>query len=160
MKRVYILTGGNIGDTRGYLRLAVEYIQQMVGEVIQQSSLYCTAAWGKVDQADFINQVLVVETSLSAPACMESLLFIEEKMGRKRLEKYGPRIIDLDILLFDQEIHDTSLVQIPHPALPKRRFALTPLAEIAGELMHPITLKTITEMLVLCPDSSPVYKMS
>jgi 2-amino-4-hydroxy-6-hydroxymethyldihydropteridine diphosphokinase len=160
MKRVYILTGGNIGDTPGYLRLAVEHIQEMVGEVIQQSSWYRTAAWGMVDQADFINQVLGVETSLSAPACMETLLLIEEKMGRKRLEKYGPRIIDLDILLFDQEIHDTALIQIPHPALPKRRFALTPLAEIAGEVMHPIALKTIDELLVLCPDNSPVHKMS
>ncbi|MEK7198695.1 MAG: 2-amino-4-hydroxy-6-hydroxymethyldihydropteridine diphosphokinase, partial [Bacteroidota bacterium] len=119
-----------------------------------------TAAWGRTDQPSFYNQALALETALSPEDLMLKLLEIEIAMGRKRKEKLGPRIIDLDILLIDNLILSTTLLQIPHPALPFRRFALLPLFEIAPEIIHPILHKTIAQLLADCSDELDVQKKS
>jgi len=125
---------------------------------LQHSSLYETAAWGLEDQPDFLNQVLLVETAQKPRELLETLLDIEQELGRIRQQKNGPRTIDLDILLYnDDVIHEPGL-QIPHPRMASRRFVLAPLAEIAGELIHPITSKTIRQMLDECTDPLPVNK--
>lgn len=159
MNKAYVLTGGNLGNTRGNLQKAIELIQQKAGMVIKQSAVYATAAWGIKEQPPFLNQALIVSTTLDAAHFMEVLLNIELEMGRKRNEKYGPRMIDLDILLFNGEIHQTKQITIPHPEMANRRFALIPLAAIASEVIHPVLHITIGQMLLQCQDESDVKKL-
>jgi 2-amino-4-hydroxy-6-hydroxymethyldihydropteridine diphosphokinase len=160
MNTAFLLLGGNIGDRELNLRKAAHLIQQSCGTIIKSSSIYETAAWGIEHQPAFYNQTMEINTKLSAEILMQKLLFIEEEMGRKRIEKNGPRIIDIDILLMNDLIINTKTLVIPHPRLAERKFALVPLAEIAPDIIHPITKKTITEMLRDCKDVLDVYKIS
>ena len=122
--------------------------------------MYETAAWGITDQPSFINQVLAISTSVSARQLLRKILKIEKEMGRIRKEKLGPRIIDIDILLFENEIHDLHFLKIPHPEMQNRRFVLTPLAEINPGLQHPILKKSIAQLLEECPDNLEVKKIT
>ena len=158
MNIAFLLLGGNLGDREATLAQAREAIG-VLGSISKASSLYETAAWGKTDQPAFLNQALELRTTLSARQLLRRLLKIEKKMGRERLEKYGPRIIDIDILLFNNEVHTYPLLKLPHPELPNRRFALAPLAEIAPDLVHPVLKKTIKEMLEECRDELEVGKL-
>ena len=160
MNTAYLLIGGNLGNRYAYLQEAVQNIQQFCGNIVHSSAIYETAAWGKTDQPSFYNRALAVETELSPEQLMQKLLDIETAMGRKRSEKMGPRIIDLDILLIDGLVISSTLLQLPHPALPMRRFALLPLAEIAPDLVHPLLKKTINELLTDCTDELDVQKKS
>ena len=117
MPTAYLLIGGNMGNRLDYLQQAQQLISLQCGTVIKESSTYKTAAWGYTEQPDFYNKVLVLQTLLQPAALMQNLLLIEEKMGRKREIKMGPRIIDLDILLMDDIILNTGLLTLPHPAL-------------------------------------------
>ena len=130
------------------------------GFITNQSSIYETAAWGITEQPSFYNQVVVLQTDLTPDTLMQSLLNIEEKIGRKRLIKYGPRIIDLDILLIESVILNTPLLTLPHPFLHERRFALLPLAEVAPLLLHPTIEKNISELLADCNDTLEVIKLA
>lgn len=158
MNQAFLLIGGNLGDRELNMDRARREIETRAGRITLASALYQTAAWGKTDQPDFLNQVLVVETMLDANDLLERLLVAEQAMGRYRQEKYGPRIIDMDILFFNDEVIETRSLQVPHPRLQDRRFALVPLAEIAGNKIHPVLGKTIDELLAICPDTLPVYK--
>jgi len=160
MNKAYLLTGGNMGDRQENLANAYECIGQQCGDIISASSLYETAAWGKKDQPSFLNQVLEIQTSLSPRRLLKKILHIEKQIGRVRKEKYGPRIIDIDILLFNNEVYDYPSLKIPHPELQNRRFALVPLAEIAPECIHPVFKKTITELLAICPDKLEVSRFT
>jgi 2-amino-4-hydroxy-6-hydroxymethyldihydropteridine diphosphokinase len=155
----YLLIGGNEGDRRVRLATAREEIMAEDGQILLASSLYETAAWGRTDQPDFLNQALKVSTNRTAPAWLLTLLGIEEKMGRRRLEKYGPRSIDIDILFFNNSIIQLPQLTIPHPEIRNRRFALAPLEEIAPFLMHPVLGRTIRELLAECTDPLPVKKI-
>lgn len=158
MNKAYLLIGGNIGNREGYLASARKWIEQTCGNIIRHSSLYQTAAWGLEDQDAFLNQVLLIETSLQPLPLLHKLLWIEEEIGRKRELKYGPRIIDIDILLFnDEKINDQGLT-IPHPQMQNRRFVLEPLNEIAPGMMHPVLHKDINQLLLECADKLAVQK--
>ena len=158
MNKVYLLIGGNIGDRMANLAMAVEFIEKYLGKMFQMSSIYETAAWGNTNQPAFYNQAIQLNTSLPPETLLAQLLAIEIEMGRVRTQKYGPRTIDLDILMMDDKVLDTNTLTIPHPQLHNRRFALLPLAEIAPSLHHPILDKTVSELLVNCPDTLDVQK--
>ena len=158
MKKAYLLMGGNLGDRLRNLNEAADALQKL-GKIVSVSSYYETAAWGKIDQPSFINQALVLETRLAPEQLLLRLLEIEQRIGRIRKEKYGPRLIDIDILLYEQLVLNSTALQLPHPQLPNRRFALTPLAEIAPELQHPVLHKSIAALLDICPDTLEVKKL-
>lgn len=158
MNDAYLLIGGNLGNREENLEHASALVAERCGSVLQHSSVFETAAWGLAGQPDFLNQVLLLSTPLLPLNLLHKLLGIEEEMGRVRREKNGPRLIDLDILLYNDVVIDLPGLQIPHPRMAERRFVLTPLAEIAGKLIHPESGKTIDQMLAECPDPLPVNK--
>ena len=159
MNTAYLLAGSNMGNRTAYLQQATKIIEEQCGSIIARSHIYETAAWGVLDQPSFYNQALAVQTLLQPGQLMKTLLDIEATIGRLRVEKMGPRTIDLDILLIDDLVLNTPLLTVPHPHLTERRFALTPLAEIAPALIHPIINKTITELLAACSDMLPVQQL-
>ena len=158
MNTAYLLTGSNLGESASQLRLANQYISQQCGKIITQSAVYQTAPWGIQDQPYFLNQAIQLETTLEPEALMQELLLIETLMGRIRTIKYGSRVIDLDIMFFNDLIINKPLLQLPHPAMAERRFVLVPMAEIAPNLVHPVYNKTIQTLLLDCTDSSDVQK--
>lgn len=158
MNKAYLLIGGNMGERQQNLGRAITLLQG-TGKLCKTSGLYETAAWGKTDQPAFLNQALLLETALSARGLLQAVLRIEEEMGRKRTEKYGPRIIDIDILFYNYDsIQEPGLV-VPHPEIQNRRFALEPLNEIAPHYRHPLLKKTIETLLNECPDKLEVHKL-
>ena len=159
MSRAHLLIGGNLGDRKENLLTAISLINAQCGSLTRSSSIYETEAWGKTDQPSFLNQALEISTSLNARQLLRKILKIEKEMGRIRKEKLGPRIIDIDIMLFENEIHDLRFLKIPHPEMQNRRFVLVPLAEIDPTLQHPVFKKTIAELLEECPDNLEVKKM-
>lgn len=158
MYTAYLLTGTNLGERERNLARARSLIGRSGTTISRESALYETAAWGKTDQPSFLNQALEIQTPLEAPALLEQLLDIEKTIGRLRQEKYGPRLIDIDILLFDDKVINTPSVTVPHPQLPNRRFALIPLAEIAADIIHPVLKKSILQLLKECPDQLEVHR--
>lgn len=156
MQEAYVLIGGNIGNRIQYLREAIARIGGTCGTVLQQSSVYETAAWGKQDQAAFLNQVIKMATPYSPADLLRKLLLIELEMGRVRKEKYGERTIDIDILYVGMQVVHTPDLTVPHPKLAERRFALVPMAEINAELIDPSTQKSIRHMLNNCSDTLDV----
>lgn len=160
MNKAYLLTGSNMGDRLNYLNLAAEQLLLNACSILKRSSVYETAAWGKTDQPAFLNQALLIETIMPASSLLSLLLDIEKKTGRERIERHGPRIIDIDMLLFNKEIITTGELTVPHPELQNRRFALMPLAEIANEVVHPVLQKSIGELLAECKDPLPVKRFT
>ena len=147
MNQTYLLIGGNLGKREENLEHAKRSIAGRLGPVLKVSSIYETEAWGMKDQPAFLNQVLFVETELSPVAVLDAILSIEKEMGRTRMEKFGPRTIDIDILFFNDLVIQESSLTIPHPQLHLRRFTLEPLNEIAPNLKHPVFNKPISELL-------------
>ncbi len=160
MNKAYLLTGGNLGNRMDYLSKAQTLIEQLCGNIAATSAVYETAAWGLQEQPSFYNRLLVTETNLAPEKLMETLLLIEEQMGRKRSIKLGPRTIDLDVLMIDDLVINTPLLTLPHPQMHNRRFALIPFAEVAPNLVHPVFNKTIATLLTECPDTLDVHKIS
>lgn len=158
MNEVYLLTGGNMGNRIDFLSKALHSIEESCGTVSALSSVYETAAWGNEDQDPFLNQVLQIKTALDPGSLLKTILSIEEKLGRKRKIKYGPRMIDIDILFFNDAIIEENGLIIPHPHIPDRRFVLRPMAEIAPLKIHPGLEKTIIQLLAACTDPLAVNK--
>lgn len=154
----YLLLGGNLGDRAAHLQQAQHNLAVTAGEIVAASAYYETAAWGREDQPAFLNQALAMRTTLPAAALLAACLATEQLAGRERQQHWGARTLDVDILFYGQEIITTPTLSVPHPALPARRFALVPLAEIAPQLVHPQLQQTVAELLAGCPDPLAVVR--
>lgn len=160
-KTVYIALGSNVGNRFDFLQKAVNEIQQKVGEVEKISAVYETPALG-FEGNPFLNACLAVNSRFSAEEVLQLLLKIELSLGRERRETagYQNRIIDLDIVLIEEEVHDTQALKVPHPEMLNRKFVLLPLADIASEVKHPLKKQRIKELLSQTTDSSEVKPIS
>lgn len=156
---VFLLLGSNLGDRLKHLELTRLSIVQEAGEIRKTSSIYKTAPWGQRDQPDFYNQVLEVKSDLAPAQLLSKILEIEKRMGRTRNEKWEARIIDIDILFYNDLILDTMALILPHPAIQNRKFTLVPLAEIAPSFLHPVLKKDMITLLRECRDPLPVEKI-
>ena len=159
MYQVYLLLGANLGQPFEQLSAASKEVENLIGRIVAQSSLYQTAAWGVEDSPDYLNQVLLVETALAPFEVLKTINLIEEKLGRTRKLKWESRIIDIDILYYEDVVMDTERLIIPHPYLHFRKFTLVPLVEIATHLIHPIFNKTQEELLKDLKDDLEVLKI-
>ncbi len=158
MNKVVLLLGSNLGERMVNLEKACHEIEQELGKVILRSSVYETAPWGNLDQEPFLNEVVKIDSSLNAGQMMERILAIETKMGRVRTKKWEPRIIDIDVLFFNDEIISTENLVVPHPSLHFRKFTLLPLTEIMPGYIHPVLEKSISNLLEEVNDSLEVKK--
>jgi 2-amino-4-hydroxy-6-hydroxymethyldihydropteridine diphosphokinase len=159
MNNIYLSLGSNIGDRAGNISRAVAELGARGVRVVKQSALYETEPVELREQGWFLNCVVEVETELTPQQLMQVLLKIEREMGRERIVPKGPRIIDMDILLFSSSVVKESRLEIPHPRMADRCFVLVPLAEIAPGAVHPVLKKTIQQLLQETPDHSEVRRV-
>lgn len=156
---VFLLLGSNLGNRNVFLNNAITYIARDIAPVVKESAVYETQSWGKTDLPDYLNQVIMLQTTLSAQDVLQRILKIEIEMGRKREEKWGSRIIDIDILFYGSEIINEPNLTVPHPELHNRRFTLEPLAMLAADFIHPVLNKSILELKNSLKDDLIVKKL-
>lgn len=160
MCQVYLSLGGNLGDRLSNLTIAIRLISERIGEVLEESSIYETKAWGDTSQPDYLNMVIVVKTTLNPEELLNETQKIENELGRKRIEKWGARTLDIDILLINQLVINTERLKIPHPLMSERKFVLLPLMEIASEFIHPIFKTSIKTLTSGCEDTLEVKRLN
>jgi 2-amino-4-hydroxy-6-hydroxymethyldihydropteridine diphosphokinase len=159
MNNVFLLLGSNLGDRKLFLQQAIMHIAYDIAPTLKISSVYETESWGKTDEPDYLNMVVELKTELWAQTVLSKILAIELVMGRVREEKWGSRIIDIDILYFNDDIIDEPGLHVPHPQLHNRRFTLEPLAEIAPDFIHPIFKKNNLQLKNELKDNLIVKKL-
>jgi 2-amino-4-hydroxy-6-hydroxymethyldihydropteridine diphosphokinase len=157
--RAYLLLGSNLGEREEVMVKALDLIAAHVGVIVLKSGIYETAAWGKTDQPAFLNLAIAVDTKLDPGALLAKILWIEKLLGRVRRERWGARLIDIDIILYGNEVIDLGpTLQIPHPEMQHRKFVLQPLSEIAANIVHPILKRNMNSLLAALTDTLSVEK--
>jgi 2-amino-4-hydroxy-6-hydroxymethyldihydropteridine diphosphokinase len=157
MNTCYLLLGGNLGDKEQTLKQAIVLLEQKLGSTAKKSNIFITAAWGNKNQPEFYNQAIAINTVLSPIDLLTEILKAEEQLGRTRNnDKWQERVIDIDILFYNDDIIDLPELKIPHPFIQERKFVLVPMNEIAGNYVHPKLKKTISTLLLECKDELEV----
>jgi 2-amino-4-hydroxy-6-hydroxymethyldihydropteridine diphosphokinase len=156
MNIVFLQLGSNLGDRELLLKDAITAIENRVGDTVDFSKVYESTPWRVEGQENYLNQILKVRTTLFADEVLSVVLDIEKQMGRVRVEKWGERLIDIDIIFYNASIIETPDLCVPHKHLQERMFVLTPLHNIAPEMVHPKYNKTIEELLNMCKDTELV----
>lgn len=146
-EELVLLLGSNMGDRLDHLSNARKMLEDQFGKAVKVSSIYDTEPWGMTDQGNFLNQALVFLVDLRPMRVLDTILDIESKLGRVRKEKWGPRLIDIDVIFFGDLVFEGDHLRIPHPHLQERSFVLEPLIEVIPDHRHPILNKTVKELL-------------
>ena len=158
MNTVYLQLGSNIGERDQLISKAVDTIHERIGSVNVRSQVYESTPWRVDGQANYLNQIIEVKTLFSAKETLALILKIETELGRVRLEKWGERLIDIDIIFFNNDIIETSILCIPHKHMHERNFVLAPLSEIAPNFIHPKYNKTVMELFNESKDTEKIVK--
>jgi 2-amino-4-hydroxy-6-hydroxymethyldihydropteridine diphosphokinase len=159
MRKVFLGLGSNLGDRAKNLDEVKIRIETSIGKIVAASSVYQAEPWGFKSEDDFLNMAICVETNLNPSGLLGRILMIESQMGRVRSgDQFSSRGIDIDILLYENEIIDLAALKIPHPRMHERKFVLVPLCEIGSEVVHPVMNQTIESLLKSCTDSSKVIR--
>lgn len=156
---VFLGIGSNIGNRAGNIHDAIGLLEKNVGKIAKKSHVYETQPWGEPNQDPFYNQVVMLNTTLDPRDLLDKISRIERELGRERKEKWGPRVIDIDILFYGKRVIRDKGLEIPHPELHKRGFVLVPMMEIAPEFEHPILNKQIDDLYMNCEDESAVIML-
>jgi 2-amino-4-hydroxy-6-hydroxymethyldihydropteridine diphosphokinase len=159
MATIILSTGSNLGERQAVLASARQSIARLIGPIVSASGLYETAAWGLTDQPSFLNQALQVETVYSPEIILEKMGAIETELGRVREQKWGPRVIDIDLIYYGTDIIHEEHLTVPHPGIAQRRFVLEPLLEIAPDWIHPELNLSTRQLLEQTPDKLPVRRL-
>ncbi len=159
MQKAVLCLGSNLGNRLTILNSAIQEIKKKIGKPVLKSSFYVTESWGKAGEPDYINMVLVLETDFSARMLLQKCLAIEQKAGRVRLDKYGSRTLDIDIIDYNGEVITEDDLEIPHPRMHLRKFVLLPLEEIWPDFIHPILNISVLQMLDKIDDKLFVKKI-
>ncbi len=158
MAELILHTGTNLGNKLANLAKANFLISSKIGPIKKRSSIYITEPWGVKEQSDFLNQALLVETSLEPRAVLKEVHYIEKCLGRIRGIKWQSRLIDIDLMFYDQEVIEEEGLNLPHKHLHERNFVLIPLNEIIPTFNHPVFNKSISNLLLACKDEGLVKK--
>jgi 2-amino-4-hydroxy-6-hydroxymethyldihydropteridine diphosphokinase len=159
--RVFLGLGSNVGDRHRFMQRALMEVNLLPGlNIVWTSGVYESDPYGKIDQPKFLNACVEVETALSPPELLVHLKEVEQRIGRSTSERWGPREIDIDILVYDGVVYTDEQVTVPHPDLEQRRFVLVPLKEIAADLVHPVSGLTVEELAAVCADHGAIKATS
>jgi len=159
MQKIYLGLGTNLGNRQTHLKKALYYIERLLGTIIATSNIYETQPWGVSEQPNFLNMVVEVQSCQSPQNTLSTILTIEQFIGRVRLNKWGSRAIDIDLLFYGEEVINEPNLKIPHPYIPQRNFVLVPLKEIAEDLLHPVLKVSIHELYTNCKDTLSCKKL-
>jgi 2-amino-4-hydroxy-6-hydroxymethyldihydropteridine diphosphokinase len=160
MEGKYLLLGTNMGAKSDNLQTAVDLLAAQAVRTLDSSSIYESEPWGIRDQPTFYNTIIKIDTSKTPEELLRTCLMVEQQMGRKRIIKWGERIIDIDILYFDNQMIQMDQLSIPHPGIPDRRFTLIPLNELCPDLVHPVLKISNLELLKRCQDKLGCTKIN
>lgn len=158
MNIIFLQLGSNIGCRQNYIETAVSHIEQCIGKICAFSNIYESTPWRVSGQNNYLNQIIKLESNMSAVSILYKVMEIEKRMGRVRLERWGERIIDIDILFYNDDIIETQNLCIPHKHIQDRLFVLKPLLEIAADFIHPVYKLSVRDLFIRCSDSENVQE--